>query len=121
MNEEILLRGENSSVHPVVFENIDENMVKEAPLTAKGGYGPSGLDADGWRKILVSRSYGTINADLRRAFANVNNKIYTEKLPVDTAKDETALESFLACRLIPFNKNPGLRPNGVGKVLRRMT
>ena len=63
----------------------------------------------------------TINADLRRAFADVNNKIYTEKLPVDTTKDETALESFLACRLIPFDKNLGLRPNGVGKVLPRMT
>ena len=63
----------------------------------------------------------TINADLRRAFADVNNKIYTEKLPVNTTKDETALESFLACRLIPFDKNLGLRPNGVGKVLPRMT
>ena len=71
VNEEVLLRGEKASVHPVVFEDIDENMVKEAVLKTKGGSGPSGLDADGWRKILVSKSYGTINADLRRAFANV--------------------------------------------------
>ena len=53
LNEEILLRGGKPSVHPAVFENIDENMVKEAPLKTTGGSGPSGLDADGWRKILV--------------------------------------------------------------------
>ena len=40
-------------------------MVKEAALKTKGGSGPSGLDADGWGKILVSQSYGTINVDLR--------------------------------------------------------
>ena len=28
LNEEILLRGEKPSVYPVVFEYIDENMVK---------------------------------------------------------------------------------------------
>ena len=65
LNEEILLRGEKPSVYPVVFEDIDENMVKEAALKTKDGSGPSGLDADGWRKILVSKSYGTINVDLR--------------------------------------------------------
>ena len=70
LNEEELLRGEKPSVHPVVFEDIDKNMVKEAALKTKGGSGPSGLDADGYRKILVSKSYGTINADLRRVFVN---------------------------------------------------
>ena len=66
LNEEVLLRGEKPSAHPVVFEDIDENMVKEAALKTKGGSGPSGLDACGWRKILVSKNYGTINADVRR-------------------------------------------------------
>ena len=41
------LRGEKPSVHPVVFEDIEKNMVKEAALKIKGGSGPSGLDADG--------------------------------------------------------------------------
>ena len=104
LNEEVLLRGEKPSVHPV-FEDINESMVKEAALKPKGGSGLSGIDADGWIKILVSKSYGTINADLRRAFANVIKKICTEKLPVDTTKDETPLEAFLACRLIPLDKN----------------
>ena len=61
-------------------------MEKETALKTKGGSGPSELDADEWRKILLSMSYGTINADLRRAFVNVIKKICTEKLPVDTTK-----------------------------------
>ena len=96
LNEEVLLRGEKPSVHSVVFEDIDESMVKEAALKTKGGSGLSGLDADGWRKILVSKSYGTINTDLRRAFANFIKKMCAEKLPVDTTKVETLLEVFLA-------------------------
>ena len=30
------------------------------------------------------------------------------------------LEGFLACRLLPLDKDPGLRPIGVGEVLRRV-
>ena len=120
LNEEVLLRGEKPPVHPVVFEDIDESMVKEAALNTKGGSAPSGLDADGWRKIFVSKSYGTINVDLRRAFANVIKKICTEKLSVNTTKDEIPLEAFLTCRLIILAKNPGLRPIRVGEVLRRI-
>ena len=30
------------------------------------------------------------------------------------------MEAFIACRLIPINKNTGLRPIGIGEVLRRI-
>jgi hypothetical protein len=44
--------------------------------------------------------------------ANVIKKICTE--------DIDNVEAFLACRLIPLDKNPGLRPIGVGEVIRRI-
>ena len=80
-------------------------MVKEAVRKTRGGSGLSGLYADGQRKILVSQGYGTINADLRKEFVNVIKEICTEKLPVDTTKDETPLEAFLTSRFIPLDKN----------------
>ena len=116
LNEEVLLRGKKPSAYAVVFEDNDESMVQEAALKTEGGSGPSGLDVDRWRKILV-QELRTIYADLRRAFANVIKKICTVNLPVDKTKDGTPLEAFLACRLIPLEKNPGLRPIGVGEVL----
>ena len=46
--------------------------------------------------------------------AKLGRRIATEYL------DPTILESFLANRLIPLDKNPGTRPVGVGEVSRRV-
>ena len=61
--------------------------------------GPSGLDADLWRKILASSSYGTGNIDLGKAFAKVIKTICIKKIEVNSETNETSLETFLACTL----------------------
>ena len=81
----------------------------------KGGSGPSGLDADEWRRMLTSREFGTSLTDLRKTFAQVMKKLCIEEL-----ESTTSLEGFTACRLIPLDKKPGLRPIVVGEVLRRI-
>ena len=48
-------------------------------------------------------------------FTSSNSNIYLEK-----SENENSLEAFTSNRLIPLNKNPGLRPIGVGEVLRRI-
>ena len=52
---------------------------------------------------------------LRKAFAEVIKKICSVK------NQSSNLEAFLACRLIPLDKNSGLWAIGVGEVLRRIT
>ena len=72
------------------------------------------MNADGWRKILASEVYGNKGNDLRRAFANSIKIMCREEIT------DNSLEAFMASRLIPLDKNPGLRPIGVGEVLRRI-
>ena len=90
-------------------------MVLRAASITKGGSGSSGLDADGWRRILTSNSFGTASSDLRKSVVD-----FIKKLSKKINSENKSLEAFIACRLIPLNKNPGLRPIGVGEVLRRI-
>ena len=80
------------------------------------------MDADAWRHILASKGYGTASEDLRNAFASLLKSLCTDKVSVieDHGSQRSSLEAFLACRLIPLDKQPGLRPIGVGEVLRRL-
>ena len=109
-------------VHPVVFEAIDEEAVREAAMRTRGGAGPSGMDADSCRHLLVSRNFGNCAVELRTEFAKMIRLICIEKVEVISSGVSTSssLEAFLACRLLPLDKNPGLRPIGVGEVLRRI-
>ena len=74
--EDITLQGPMKSINPILFVEIDDEMIIKAAKNTKGGSGPSGMDADGWRKILVSRIYGDYGKDLRRAFAEFIKKIF---------------------------------------------
>ena len=65
----MILEGPTQLIHPTMFEVIDSDMIKKAVLITKGGSGPSGIDADGWKKILVSKVYGDAGEDLRKTLA----------------------------------------------------
>ena len=42
--------------------------------------GPSGLDSDGWKRILTSKVFGDCGKDLRVAVANATKRICTEDM-----------------------------------------
>ena len=113
--EDVLFPNEPESVHFVKFETIDGELVRKACMKTRGGSGPSGMDADGWRHILLSKNFGDAPNDLCRAIASVIKKLCTENLRSNN------MEALLASRLIRLDKHPGLRPIGVGEVLRRIT
>ena len=50
----LLMDGEPPFVDPVLFQNITESTIANAALRTRGSSGPSALDADGWRRNLVS-------------------------------------------------------------------
>ena len=111
----VLIEGPVRKIHPVVYNDFDESLILKAAMLMKGGSGPSDLDADGWRRMLTSREFGTSSTDLRKTFAQLIKRLCIEEL-----ETTTSLEAFTAYRLIPLHKKPGLRPIGVGEVLRRI-
>ena len=68
-------------------------MIRKAAVRTKGGSGASGMDADGWRRILASNDLGTSGSDLRIAFANVVQKMCTD------LAETHAIKAFLALPL----------------------
>ena len=102
VNNSILLTGVPQDVHPIMFAGLDEEMIRKAAIKTNGGSGPSTMDIGGWRRILCSNNFSDTNVDLRKAIANFIKKICTEKVSA------VSIEVFVACRLIPLDKNPCL-------------
>ena len=48
---DILIQEEVQNVHPVIYDSIDSEMVRNAIEKTRSFAGPSGLDADVWRRI----------------------------------------------------------------------
>ena len=123
LNEDAVIDVEPIDIHPVVFNEITADSIKSAAMKTRGGAGPSGMDADGWRHILVSRNFGDASEELRTELAMCVRKLCTEKLVLKTngIHMTSSIEAFLANRLVPLDKCPGLRPIGIGEVLRRIS
>ena len=49
---------------PAIFSSLDENRIRQAALRTRGSFGPSGMDANGWRHILASKSFGKAGKEL---------------------------------------------------------
>ena len=99
-------------VHPVLFESLTAASIRSAALRTAGSAGPSGIDAAGWRRLCCS--FHKDSNDLCAAIAAFARRICT------TYVDPDGIQAFVACRLLPLNKNPGVRPIGVCEVVRRI-
>ena len=83
-------------------------------MRTKGSAGPSGMDSDLYCRILCSKNFKTVGKDLREEIAKMAKNIATQHY------DPQLLKAYVSSRLIPLDKNPGIRPTGVGEVLRRI-
>ena len=98
--------------HPVLFDSIDGTSIRNAALKTFGSAGPSGLDAAGWRRLCAS--FHSASKELCHSIALFTRRICTEYL------DPQGLAAFIACRLVPLDKSPGVRPIGICESLRRI-
>ena len=72
------------------------------------GSSSSLVDAYAWRGLCSS--FGSASVALCNSLAAVAHRLCVQD--VDSAK----LMAFVACRLIPLDKKPGVRPIGIGDV-----
>ena len=74
---EVLLPDIPEEIHPIKFHSIDAESVKKAILKTEGAAGSSGLNADGWKRILTSNQFGNSSNDLCKTFIKVIKKLCT--------------------------------------------
>ena len=109
-----LLEGPIKAIESYLFEEIDDDLIKRAALETKGSAGPSGMSSDTLRSILCSNLNSKEAKELREQIAILTRNLATLSF------DPSLIEPLVACRLIPLDKNPGVRPIGVGETLRRI-
>lgn len=107
-----LLQQEDGPFRRSVFDGITAKRIQSVARSIHGSAGPSGVDADSWKRMLTF--FGKASDRLCAAMAAATKYIAT------TAVDGEALEAFTAARLIPLDKCPGVRPIAVGEVHRRI-
>ena len=87
-------------------------MIRSAALRTQDSAGPSGLDAYGWRRLCTS--FQQASDDLCNSLALVAWHLCT------SCVDPDGIDALIACRLIALNKCPGVRPIGIGEVVRQI-
>ena len=98
----------------VIYEDLDANAIFKAAKKLNGAGGVSGADADMWKRLLCSNQFKKKPAELCNVVARIGRKLNTEHVK------SNYLRAFVAGRLIPLDKKPGVRPIGIGDVLRRI-
>ena len=111
---ESLLRPDEgpTAPHPVIFDELTGPAIKAAALRTFGSAGPSGIDANGWKRLCSS--FHGASRSLCDAVAAVARRLATSYV------DPDGLAPLTACRLCPLDKRPGVRPIGIAEVPRRI-
>ena len=92
-------------------ENADNLSKRFTNFMLKGG------NATSFQKVLVKRATKTTNMFGKAG----KNPVRTGRAQFDnTVVVSNPLEAYTSCRLIPLDKNPGVKPIGIGEIIRRI-
>ena len=112
IHEDCLFQEDPPPAHPAIFESLDASLIRSTALKITGAAGPSGIDAHGWRRMCTS--FQGASKDLCNSLALTARRMCTSYI------DPAIVSPILACRLIALDKNPGVRPIGIGDTARRI-
>ena len=108
-----LLYGPIDEVPDTYFNSIDGDQIGKAIKLTKGAAGPSNMSGAFFNQICNKR-FAAEGQEFREQVAKLARKLATEYV------DPESIEAYTACKLIPLDKNPGVRPIGIGESLRRV-
>ena len=94
--EESLLFGPHKYISPHSYISIDEQSVLLSALKTKGSAGPSGMDAEIYRRILCSKNFSAAGKSLREEIATLTKNLLTQ--------------SYHPSLIEPFVSSPALSP-----------
>ena len=112
----LLLHDLEESYEEYAYEEINGALIYKIAREIKVAASLSNLDANGLRRILTSSLSGNNSQDLCNAVALMAKKLCSKRY----RGNDGSLEALLACKHTPLNKNPGVRPIGIGEVIRRI-
>lgn len=96
----------------VIPQVISAEAIERTAAKLSGGAGPSGVDAVDLRHWLLR--FGSQSEGLRTELA-----AWTQWL-CDGDPPYAAIRALMACRLVALDKQPGVRPVGIGEIYRRL-
>jgi hypothetical protein len=98
---------------PILIDvDITSSHVERAARSLRGGSGPSGTDSLHWQDFLLH--HGPQSEHLRDAVASFARRLS------NSIVEWNEVRALMANRLIALDKNPGVRPIGIGECLRRI-
>ena len=97
----------------MIFESIDSDLVYKTAKMINGSGGPTLINSECWKHLLCSNTFKVQQKNLCDAIAKLTQQICVTQI------NPAHLKELFACRLIPLDKYPGVRPIGI-KVLRRI-
>ena len=102
----------DSTLPPLEDIDITGAHIAQVAHRIQGSGGPGGSDSSHWKDSLLH--FGSHSARCRDALA------YFTSLLSHNLTDWNLIYALLANRLIALDKNPGIRPIGIGETLRRI-
>ena len=102
----------NHQPHPVISDTINGDLFQTMAMRCQGAAGPSGINTIGWRHLCSS--FERASSSLCHSLALVTHQLSSSHV------DPNGLSTFVACRLIPLDKSPGVRHIGIGETCRQI-